>query len=241
VTEEIWDPPNLGMATAVALRRPTAVALFGPPASGKSTLCRALAAASDAAVFRLREHVDAATMRATATTANASGWIELAEVARALRGFLADADHAGLVLLDNFPGSAEQVHQGLSILAEAASDRKVLAVELDAEDTVLMGRADHRRVCAACEADTAADPRLPAAASPLDAARCANCAGSLSSRPTDRPEVLARRILRYRASASGIRIAFTSQGHPVWALDGAATERRNHQLLTGLLSRGIDL
>ncbi|MFD0639628.1 nucleoside monophosphate kinase [Catenulispora yoronensis] len=237
MTDEIPERP------LPATKRPAAIAVFGPPAAGKSTLCRALL--DPARVFRLREHVSGQTLRATQTTATSLGWIEPDEVARVLHEYFtsdATAPDSGDVLLDNFPGTGDQVHQWLSIMAEAAPGYRVVPVELDAEDSVLLSRAACRRVCADCEPDAAGEPRLPAAIAKANPSRCGDCGSILARRPTDEPRTLAHRILRYRRASAAIRIAFADHGLPVWTLDGSLDQQRHRALLTRLLTneQGVD-
>jgi adenylate kinase len=221
------------------------VSIFGPPAAGKTTLTMTLGNQPGRRVFRLREHVPQPTLAATATTADRLGWIDDFIVAAALYDYLeavADDDQADTVLLDNFPGSAEQVDRLLVTLRALAPSSHIEPVELLAEPAVLKQRARTRRVCHRCEHDPICDPRMPAVPSPADPWLCAHCGNHLHPRRGDSPRLLKARTARYAQTSAGIRDAFTHAGVPITQLDSNDTAKRTANLLAPLLiSRSAEL
>jgi adenylate kinase len=214
------------------------VAVFGPPAAGKTTLTMALAAEPGRQVFRLREHVPPEILAATATSAERLGWIDDNTVADALRRYIEAVNGDGqthTVLFDNFPGSAEQVGLLLATLRELVPVVHVEAVELTAAPKVLNKRARNRRVCHRCERDPISDPRMPAEPSSYDPWRCSRCSGLLHPRRGDAPTLLRARMQRYRQTATGIREAFTAAGVAVSQLDSSDNPTHTVQICAPLL------
>lgn len=200
-----------------------AVAVIGPPAAGKTTLTMRLGAVPGCHVFRLREHVPATMLAATATSAEQLGWIDDLTVTRALQSYLGSISSTGAVhtvLLDNFPGSATQAHLLRAVLRRRAPSCLLLVAELVTSPSILRRRVRERRVCHQCERDPIRDPRLPAAASVGDPRRCARCNNILHPRRGDAPRLLAARMERYDQAIVGIRTAFVSAGVSVVQLDG---------------------
>jgi adenylate kinase len=199
-----------------------ALAVIGPPAAGKTTLTMRLGEMPGCCVFRLREHVSETMLAATATSAERLGWLDDLTVARALRGFVESATHAGsahTVLLDNFPGSYNQAHLLLATLRRQAPRCVVHVVELAADQMILQRRAAERRVCHRCEHDPIHDPRVPAEPNPTDHQRCARCNSILHPRRGDAPRLLSARMERYAEARVGIRAAFADVGIDVLLCD----------------------
>jgi adenylate kinase family enzyme len=199
-----------------------ALAVIGPPAAGKTTLTMRLGTMPGCNVFRLREHVPATMLAATATSADRPGWLDDLTVTRALRGYIEAAvckEALHTVLLDNFPGSDTQARLLLSLLHKLAPVCVLHVVELAADPAVLQHRVQGRRVCHQCERDPIHDPRVPAQASPRDPQRCARCNSILHPRRGDAPRLLAARMRRYADAAVGIRAAFTEAGIEVLPCD----------------------
>lgn len=216
-----------------------AVALFGPPAVGKTTLTMALGQEPGRQVFRLREHVPKDILAATATSAERLGWIDDSMVVLALSRYIENVNSDGrthTVLLDNFPGSGKQVHSFLITLHTLAPHIQVEAVELVADSKTLNKRARDRRVCHRCERDPISDPRMPATPSNRDPWRCSRCGSVLHPRRGDAPSLLRARTQRYRQTAQDIRDAFASAGVPVSQLDSNNSPEHTAQLLSPLLT-----
>ncbi|TCJ40104.1 hypothetical protein [Parafrankia sp. BMG5.11] len=216
-----------------------AVPVFGPPAVGKTTLTASLGQMPGCTVFRLREHVPATILAATATSAERLGWIDDFTVVTALRSYVDAAVQAGeahTVFFDNFPGNGAQVRLFLAALRQHAPGCVVSAVELTVDVTTLYRRAFQRRVCHRCERDPIRDPRLPAVPSADDAQRCARCGGILHPRRGDAPRLLRARLNRYRQTADGIRQAFTAAGVSVTQLDSGVSADQTTDAVTVLLT-----
>jgi adenylate kinase len=178
-------------------------AVIGPPGAGKTTVVTALAQLRGLPVFRLREAVIAHSDRLAdlAPSADPLGWVSVQAVDRILRAAFIDSRLGTCispVLLDNFPGTAEQLHQ----LAEVASmiDRRITILELRADVLTLAVRVAARRICLACNLDRHA----PATASVTDPICCAQCGAPLTRRDSDTPPRHALRLSRYRANVVGI-------------------------------------
>ncbi|MEV0354574.1 hypothetical protein AB0H71_00760 [Nocardia sp. NPDC050697] len=198
------------------------VPILGPPAVGKTTLTLHLGADPRRRVFRLREHVPVEDLAATASAADRLGWLHDSIVEAALRGFLertADLALLDTVLLDNFPGTSEQVRMLVTVLADIAPQCALEPVELELGERARARRAGQRRVCHHCEQDPIADPRMPAARVASRTWSCARCGGLLHPRRGDAPSLFAARTRRHRDATAEIRAAFRCLGHPVTTLD----------------------
>ncbi|WP_458688767.1 ATP-binding protein [Nocardia tengchongensis] len=214
------------------------VPLFGPPAAGKTTLTMVLGREDGRRVFRLREHVPPEVLSATAGSSERLGWIDDRTVESALRDYfqgVADDPGAHTVLMDNFPGTANQVGQLLSVLEESDPPSRVEAVEVHTDARTLRQRAQNRKVCHRCERDPISDPRLPAIPKPDDIWTCSRCEGVLHPRRGDSPRLLRARSQRYQNSAAGIRAAFADSGVDVTELDTTTTIQGTVNLLAPLL------
>ncbi|WP_203924645.1 adenylate kinase family protein [Rugosimonospora africana] len=189
------------------------VAVVGPPGAGKSTVVRCLAAEFGLPVFRLREAVRARPelLGGLAPSGDPLGWVGLEAVRRVLRATFLDRGFGvgySAVLLDNFPGTAEQ----LALLAEIgeATCARVTLLELDADAPTVMNRIVQRRVCLVCGPDPHT-PAVPAADDPL---RCRSCQTVLARRDTDRPRLHAGRLARYTANRPEIANCAAERGIP---------------------------
>ncbi|MGH3914007.1 MAG: AAA family ATPase, partial [Pseudonocardiaceae bacterium] len=92
------------------------VAVIGPPGAGKTTVVTALAKQRALPVFRLREAVIAYSdlLADLAPSTDPLGWVGVQAVHRILRVAFIDGRFdtgIGPVLLDNFPGTAHQLHR----------------------------------------------------------------------------------------------------------------------------------
>jgi adenylate kinase len=216
-----------------------AVAVLGPPAVGKTTLCTLLASRPGHGVFRLREHVPEAILAATATSTERLGWIDDVSVAGALDRYVETAASEAklrVILLDNFPGSATQAAVLLSALGRWAPACEVRVVELTTDRSTLDQRIRDRRVCHQCEHDPIRDPRLPAIASPADPHRCARCDGVLHPRRGDAPRLVSARTQRFNVAISDLREAFRSQGLTVRSLEASRPAEELADELSQLLT-----
>ena len=167
------------------------VAVVGPPAVGKSTVSRALAAGSlGAQVFRLREFAHECRSHGTADerlfdTRDSLGWFPEETAFLLLQAAFIQGQFParGLVVLENFPGSLTQL-----LLLKAIADQlraPLMLIELTADNIVVAARARTRRVCPACEPDLRGDPHRPAHPATHDLNRCDSCGGELLKMPFD--------------------------------------------------------
>lgn len=213
------------------------VPIFGPPAAGKTTLTMQLGAAPGRQVFRLREHVDRAVLEATATSPEQLGWIDESTVSDALRAYfqtVSDDPAVHTVLLDNFPGSPEQVEQLLATVW-TLTPCPIEAIEIVTDLKTLKQRARNRKVCHRCERDPINDPRLPAVPREDDPWQCARCDGLLHPRRGDSPRLFKARMQRYHQAAAAIRTGFAAADVTVTQLDTTNTIEGAANLLAPLL------
>ncbi|WP_067694458.1 AAA family ATPase [Nocardia jejuensis] len=202
------------------------VPLFGPPAAGKTTLTMMLAGKPGISVFRLREHVPRDLLSISAGNSQHPGWLDPFTVDEALSRYFVgvQADRAvTTVLLDNFPGSASQVDELVSVVRECEPTCRIEAVEVFTDNKTLEQRARTRKVCHRCECDPISDPRLPAIPAKGDPWKCSRCAGTLHPRRSDSPSLRRARMKRYQQAAEGIRTGFHGSGIPVSQLDTTTT------------------
>lgn len=197
------------------------LSLVGPPAVGKSTVSRALAVRHDAQVFRLREFAHELQRRDPGSArlfdnVDALGWFGAGAVAYCLRRAFVEREvaAAGMVVLENFPGSRVQFGQ-LHAVAAARAVPLVL-VELVAPEDVLWQRVAARRVCPTCEPDPHGDPHRPARGLSERPGRCATCSGELTTRRGDRPATFAARLARFSERIGAIRRAAIARGRPLY-------------------------
>lgn len=217
--------------------RPLAfVALIGPPGAGKSTASGRLAEAYEAGVFRLREF---------AQLSCAAGWVAPERFLtndnlgwfsdNTVEALIGEAFLRGrfplcsLVVCENFPGTAEQVH----ILRRTAQrlGAPLSIVELNADDEVLRARVNNRWVCGTCEPNLDGQPHRPAQPDLEHTGRCRCCAQMLSRRQSDDPKAFSRRLERYRNRLPGIRAAADSFGVPFQHIDTTNREPADLSLL----------
>ncbi|MFI8976899.1 hypothetical protein ACIGO9_28730 [Nocardia asteroides] len=217
------------------------VPILGPPASGKTTLTLALGKDPDRHVFRLREHVPPEVVMATASHGPRDlGWIDESVVAPAVLAYLttvAEDSRIHTVLMDNYPGTADQVRGLLKIIESLAPQCEVEPVELVLDPKERRKRAQKRRVCHRCEHDPAGDPRIPATASRIGGWRCANCNSLLHPRRGDSPSLFTARSQRHHDTVDQVRAAFETAGVNTNTLDAiapaAAVARLVEPMLTG--------
>jgi len=179
------------------------VAVIGPPGAGKTTVVTALAQPRGLPVFRLREAVIAYADRLIdlVPSTDPLGWVGIQAVDRILRTAFIDGRFdtgVGPVLLDNFPGTAEQLRRLAQV--GAVIGRQIVLLELRAEGPTLAVRVAARRICPACSPDRHA----PATARVTDPICCARCGARLARRDSDTPSRHALRLSRYRANMAGI-------------------------------------
>ncbi|MEU5762176.1 hypothetical protein [Nocardia sp. NPDC047648] len=214
------------------------VPILGPPAVGKTTLTLAVGGNARRHTFRLRDQVPADVLVTTAGTAGGLGWIDTDIVDQTLRTYLHSIVQRGIdvVLMDNFPGSAEQVSLLFDALAQSAPMARVEPIEMCAASNVVRNRARRRRVCQRCEKDPVADPRIPAMSSLLDGWKCSKCGALLHSRRGDASRLFKARTKRFDRSIDDIRAAFMAHGVEVTILDATLPAEHTARLIEPMLN-----
>ncbi len=203
------------------------LALIGPPAAGKTTVSADLVHRLGATVFRLREfaiHCRAERLFSDEafSTHDELGWFSDTLVDALLRAAFLHGHFpaTSVVILENFPGTAEQLH----LLDSVARIRgaQIGVIELAAPDQILHVRARRRRVCVTCEPDPLGDPHRPAIASAAKPTACRECGDALVRRRSDQPAILAARLQRYRQRSAAIRDSATALGLPYVRINATA-------------------
>jgi len=116
------------------------VAVLGPPGAGKTTVISALGQSRSLPVFRLREAVNAYSdlLADLAPSTDPLGWVGVQAVQRILRAAFIDGRFrigVGPALLDNFPGTAHQLHRLADVAA--VTGRRIAILELRADGSPL--------------------------------------------------------------------------------------------------------
>lgn len=192
-------------------------------------------------IFRLREHVPKDSLSATATDSQCLGWFDQFTVDEALSRYFVEAQsdpEVHTILLGNFPGSASQVDELVSVVRACEPACRIEAIEVITDEKILKQRARTRKVCHHCERDPISDPRLPAIPANDDPWKCSVCGGVLHPRRSDSPALLKARTKRYQQAAGGIRAGFVGSGIPVTQLDTTTTIEGPASLLAPLLISG---
>lgn len=184
-------------------RRPCLVAVIGPPGAGKSSVVAALREPGRCAVFRLRDAIRAcpSLLAGLPVVPDPLGWVSIDAVRRVVDaafvqdGIGADAE---VVLLDNFPGTADQLLLISNVAVHIGATLAVL--ELVASAGIVRERVASRRVCQGC----GPDDHAPADADPQDPGRCAACQTPRKLRDSDAPRVHRLRLERFYANRPAI-------------------------------------
>ena len=209
--------------------RPDLTCVTGPPGAGKTTFATMAALDSGGSVFRLREALNPSpgTGRSRSrTTSDPLGWVTNEAVERVLdaafsRGQLGCGPFP--VLLDNFPGDAEQLK-----MLSLASRRRGLTIgmiELAVDDATLTGRVASRRVCLRCHPD----PHHPARPGSNVGGRCGRCGHNLTRRDSDRPEVHRLRLRRFRSNLIELGWTVRALGVAYRLIDAAGAPEEVHR------------
>lgn len=193
-------------------------AVIGPPGVGKSTLTERLSGrltgrltgGQAGTVLRMRDLAHeyrprAGTEVGAPSVTDPLGWLPDRTANRLLRAALRRACRggAGLVVLENLPGS---LAQSVALRQQARElSARLAVVELQAPDVVVAERVRRRRVCPGCERGHRGDPHRPATGRRDAPHACARCGTALARRPGDAVAVFTARLDRYRTRIAAIR------------------------------------
>ena len=194
-------------------RRPCLVAVIGPPGAGKSSVVAALREPGRHAVFRLRDAIRARPKLLTGlpVVPDPLGWVSIDAVRRVVDAvFVQDGigSDVDVVLLDNFPGTADQLLLISNVAVHIGATLTVL--ELVASAGTVSDRVGSRRVCQGC----GPDDHAPAVADPQDPGRCIVCQAPLKLRDTDAPHLHRLRLERFYANRQAIAAHAAERGIP---------------------------
>ena len=194
-------------------RRRCAVVLLGPPGSGKTTAARCLAARHPVALIEAGTLLETEVRMGTALGQQirpyklAGKLVPPDLIKQVIAHGLEAAADAQLVVFDGFPRSAQQIE----ILSELLDDHHLklgAVIQLAVDLQTTLDRLSARQVCAQCGA---VSNRL--AKRPRQEGVCDLCAGKLTQRPDDRPEIIRNRFEVFQAETAPV-IEFFQREHP---------------------------
>lgn len=189
--------------------KPLFVIMLGPPASGKSTVVKAILAGNpNLRRFVVRRQLAEERrngtdlwLAAARASAEKGAWIPDAVVVEMLARRLPDDESTGM-LIEGLPANAEQAVRVRNLLeTRGAALRRILY--LDAPDGVCAARVRNRRVCASCD-----DGMAPARPDPAAPDRCASCAAPLTRRHDDDGARFLERLAVHRRNIGAVLAAY---------------------------------
>lgn len=188
-----------------------AVAVLGPPASGKTTAVRSLVERSaDVAHFKVRDHFQSLLAEndriAVAHREQLRRRDVLADdvVRYAFTDFVRRHSTADVVLVEGYPRSPAQ-HSDLRAVLSVHGGRAAGAVVFDAPDEVLYARVTRRLVCPVCDLSGTRGPDVA----------CPHCGVDLVVRPDDDVIRFAERVRQFRSAGAGAGRLFAETGRVV--------------------------
>ncbi|MEV4708219.1 hypothetical protein [Actinoplanes sp. NPDC049316] len=180
------------------------VAVVGPPASGKTTVARLIAASTGGRYLNMPDLTQLADRESWLNTDAQPAGAHDATVlvlAAALRHH-ALTEPGSVVVLDNLVTSSACLD--LFATCDPADRVRLHVVELDARDLTLLGRAQNR-ICSACQPDPNNEPLQPASTEAGRQPTCASCSRPLSIRTRGEPMTFEQRLFSYREQHSALR------------------------------------
>jgi adenylate kinase len=210
--------------------------IFGPPAAGKGTHARRLAAELGIPHIATGDMLRRAIAEGTQFGRHADGYIRRGEfvpdevVMALLQERLAQSDAATGFLLDGFPRTVSQARALDARMGE--QDQEIDAVlALEAPEELLVKRISGRLICGACGAVFNRFFRPS-----RQEARCDDCGAALVQRPDDTEAAARRRLAEYRTTTAPLLAFFGATRWPVHLIDsvGAPDE------IYGRLRRAVE-
>jgi adenylate kinase len=199
-----------GTLGSLMTRRPqaTAIAVTGPPASGKSTaVSKLLATHASIRHFKVRLHFQSLLSQghpvAVALKAQLDARERLSDrtVAWGFDDFIVSQGDATYLLVEGYPRDASQFSDMRAVAEEHGVSLGGLVI-FDAPTAVLRERARDRVACFKCDSTATCAAALA----------CPRCGGALTGRPDDSPGRLAERISQFRQARRPMEEMFSRYG-----------------------------
>lgn len=188
----------------------TVIILLGPPASGKGTQASRLSKDLGIPQISTGDILRGNISNGTELGKQAQGYMSAGQlvpddlVLKMVFERISKPDAAKGYLLDGFPRTLAQVEAYESRLAP---DTKMIAVNLEVSDDVIIKRTEGRLSCKSC--GTVYNKYF---SPPKNPAVCDKCGGELVQRPDDRREVVEERLKVYRAQTEPLIRHYQSKG-----------------------------
>lgn len=213
--------------------------LLGPPGAGKGTQAAWLARELKIPYISTGEMFRAEAKAATPLGRQVSQYMRQGAlvpdevvIAVALKR-LGQADTRQGFILDGFPRTTAQA-EALDAAMTARQTPIALAIQVTADEAVIIKRLAGRRICGTCGANYHVVTMPPQASN-----RCDRCQGQLVQRPDDQPETIQRRLAVYRRDSEPLIDYYQRSGRLREVSGNGSIEACGRDLLRVLQDAGL--